>query len=66
MSLAVMVNPYSHFAMEEAVESLDERRKYIWTHSSPESVTMLQEVYKIGLDAGADTIMFLADDFVPE
>jgi hypothetical protein len=65
MNLAVMVNPYSHLPMEAPAESLDEQLRYTWTHSNPESLRMLMEVYKIGLEAGADTLMFLSDDFVP-
>ncbi len=65
MSLAVMVNPYSHFAMGSSAASLNDQLRYTWTHSSPESLKMLKDVYKIGLEAGADTIMLLADDFVP-
>ena len=65
MHLAVMVNPYSHFPMEAAQEELSDALRYTWTHSSPESLETLKDVYRIGLDAGADTIMLLSDDFVP-
>ncbi|XPS90462.1 putative beta-N-acetylglucosaminidase [Desulfosarcina variabilis str. Montpellier] len=65
MHLAVMVNPYSHFPMETAQEDLSDALRYTWTHSSPESLETLKDVYRIGLDAGADTIMLLSDDFVP-
>ncbi len=65
MHLAVMVNPYSHFPMEAAEDRLDEALRNTWTHSDPQSLETLKEVYRIGLDAGADTIMYLADDFVP-
>ncbi len=65
MSLAQMVNPYSHFAMEPSAEKLSDQLRYTWTHSSPQSFKMLQDVYRIGLEAGADTIMLLSDDFVP-
>lgn len=65
MSLAVMVNPYTHFAMQTPVESLSDQLRYTWTHSSPRSFEMLKEVYTIGLEAGAETIMLLSDDFLP-
>lgn len=65
MSLAVMVNPYSHFAMGQSAEKLSDQLRYTWTHSSPQSFKMLQDAYKVGLEAGADTIMLLSDDFVP-
>ena len=65
MSLAVMVNPYSHFAMGQSAEKLSDQLRSTWIHSSPESFKMLQDVYKVGLEAGADTMMLLSDDFVP-
>ena len=65
MSLAVMVNPYLHFAMGQSAEELSDPLRYTWTHSSPQSFEMLKNVYKIGLEAGADTMMLLSDDFVP-
>ena len=65
MSLAVMVNPYSHFAMGQSAEKLSDQLRYTWTHSNPQSFEMLQDVYKVGLEAGADTMMLLSDDFVP-
>ena len=65
MHLAVMVNPYSHFPMEASQETLSDALRYTWTHSSPQSLETLKDVYRIGLDAGADTIVLLSDDFVP-
>ena len=65
MHLAMMVNPYSHFPMEAAQKDLSEALRYTWTHDNPESIETLKNVYRIGLDAGADTIMLLSDDFVP-
>ncbi len=65
MSLAIMVNPYSHFDFEAPVESLSDQLRYTWTHGGPESLSMLKRVLNIGLEAGADTVMLLADDFVP-
>jgi hypothetical protein len=65
MSLAVMANPYFHFPFEAAVESLSRPLRYTWTHSSPESFNLLKDFLKIGLEAGADTVMLLADDYVP-
>jgi len=65
ISLAMMVNPYSHLGFEAPVETLDGQLRYTWTHSSPQSLAMLKNVYKFALDAGADTIMLLADDSVP-
>ncbi len=65
MSLGIMVNPYSHFEFEPAAETLSEPARYTWTHNSAESREALQQVFKLGLDAGAGAIMLLADDFVP-
>ncbi len=65
MNLAVMANPYSHFEFFPSVENLSDEDRYLWTHSNPESLALLQNFFKVGLEAGADTIMYLADDFVP-
>jgi hypothetical protein len=65
MSLGIMVNPYSHFEFEPAQSELSRENRYTWTHSDPKSLETLQRVFKLGLDAGAGTVMLLADDFVP-
>ncbi|MEJ2164612.1 MAG: beta-N-acetylglucosaminidase domain-containing protein [Desulfobacterales bacterium] len=65
ISLAMMVNPYSHLGFEASVETLDDKLRYTWTHGSPQSLAMLKNIYKLALDAGADTIMLRADDSVP-
>ena len=65
MNLAIMANPYSHFEFFPSAESLSDEDRYLWTHSNPQSHAMLQNFFKVGLDAGANTIMYLADDFVP-
>jgi hypothetical protein len=65
MSLGIMVNPYSHFGFEPEADSLSDPARYTWTHSGEQSLETLQRVFKIGLDAGAGSIMLLADDFVP-
>ena len=65
MNLAVMADPYSHFKFFPSAESLGEDERYLWTHSNPASLALLKDSFKIGLDAGADTIMLLADDRVP-
>jgi hypothetical protein len=65
MSLAVMVNPYSHFEIGQSAENLSDQLRYTWTHSSPQSFKMLQDVYTVGLDAGANTMMLLSDDYLP-
>ncbi len=65
MGLAIMVNPYAHFDFGASEEDLDDRLRYLWTHSSPQSLDRLKEAFRIGLNAGADTIMLRADDYVP-
>jgi|WetSurMetagenome_2_1015567.scaffolds.fasta_scaffold22136_1 hypothetical protein len=65
MSLGIMVNPYSHFEMWQAEDALSHQARYTWTHASAESIETLQHVFRLGLEAGADTIMLRADDFVP-
>jgi hypothetical protein len=65
MRLAVMVNPYAHFDFEASEEDLDDQARSTWTHSSPQSLEVLKEAFRIGLEAGADTIMLRADDYMP-
>ncbi len=65
MSLGIMVNPYSHFEFEPAEDALSREARYTWTHADAESQATLQAVFKLGLDAGAGTVMLLADDYVP-
>ncbi len=65
MSLGIMVNPYSHFEKWSAEDMLSHETRYTWTHASAESQDTLRRVFKLGLEAGAGTIMLLADDFVP-
>jgi hypothetical protein len=65
MNLAVMVNPYYHLGFEASIEDLDEKTIHTWTHSNPVHIQQLKNLFKIGLDAGAKTIMLATDDFVP-
>ncbi|MFZ0241602.1 MAG: beta-N-acetylglucosaminidase domain-containing protein [Desulfobacterales bacterium] len=65
VSLALMVNPYSHLGFESSVAELDEQRRNLWSHGRPESIDLLKDFFKVGLDAGAGTIMLQADDSVP-
>lgn len=65
MSLAMMANPYSHLGFETSAEELSDQLRYTWTHGSPQSLEMLKNLYKPALNAGAETIMLLADDSVP-
>jgi hypothetical protein len=65
VSLGIMVNPYSHFEIGQAEDALSHQSRYTWTHAGAESREALQRVFKLGLEAGAGTIMLLADDFVP-
>lgn len=63
--LAIMVNPYYHFDYEVHTDSLTDEFRYIFTHSDPRSIEKLKSVYRIGLSAGAKTLMLMADNFVP-
>jgi len=65
MHLAMMLNPYTQFPFMTAVEELDPDSLAVWDHGSRQSFEMLQQVYRIGLKTGADTIVLLADDFMP-
>lgn len=65
VSLGMMVNPYTHFEAGSAVETLGDSIRTTWTHGDAASLDTLQDIFGLGLDAGAGTIMLLADDFVP-
>lgn len=65
MSLGIMVNPYSHFEKWSAEDALSQPARYTWTHAGAEGRETLRKVFKLGLEAGAGTVMLLADDFVP-
>ncbi|MFO7707643.1 MAG: beta-N-acetylglucosaminidase domain-containing protein [Desulfobacterales bacterium] len=65
MSLGIMVNPYSHFDFMPAEDTLSPEARATWTHGDAKSLETLQAVFRIGLEAGADTVMLLADDYVP-
>lgn len=65
IDLGLMVNPYYHFGYEMNVDSISVEQKRAFVHSDPQSLRKLKNVYKIGLDAGAKTIMLMADDFMP-
>jgi hypothetical protein len=62
--LAVMVNPYYHFEYEMKVSEMSDSLKNIWLHNE-NGMKTLTDVFKLSLDAGATTIMLMADDFVP-
>ncbi len=65
MGLAMMVNPYAHFEFMSSAEGLNAESRYTWTHGDPRDLDMLKNVFRVGLDSGAGTIMLLADDYVP-
>ena len=65
MSLALMINPYSHFPFEASVDTIDAQVRNSWTHADPQSLSVLKKMFEIGLAAGASTIMLRADDYVP-
>ena len=65
MSLALMVNPYSHFPFEASVDKIDAQVRNSWTHGNQQSLSVLKNMFEIGLAAGASTIMYRADDYVP-
>jgi len=65
MSLAMMVNPYAHLGFETSAAQISDQLRYTWTHGSEQSLEMLKDLYRLALNAGAQTIMLLADDSVP-
>jgi hypothetical protein len=65
MALGVMVNPYSHLSFMPGEAALSAEDRSIWTHGDERSWERVQSAFRVGLDAGARTVMLLADDFVP-
>ena len=65
MRLAIMVNPYAHLGFESSAELLSDQLRNLWTHGGPESLEVLKNQFRPALNAGAETIMLRADDFVP-
>ena len=65
MALGAMVNPYSHLGFMPDEAALSAEARATWTHADEASWEKLQSAFRIGLDAGARTVMLLADDFVP-
>jgi hypothetical protein len=65
MDMAVMVNPYYHLDEEMCIDSMTDKQKYTWTHSDPNSMTVLKNVFRLALDSGAKCIMLMSDDFLP-
>lgn len=65
VNLAIMVNPYYHFDYEMHIDSISSDLKNQFVHSHASSLQKLKNVFQIGLDAEANTIMLMGDDFVP-
>lgn len=65
VNLAIMVNPYYHFDYEMHIDSVSIDLKNQFVHSHASSLRKLRNVFQIGLDAGANTIMLMGDDFIP-
>ncbi len=65
IDMAIMVNPYYHFDYEMNSDSISDDLRYVFSHSDEDAMQKLENVFRIGLDAGANTIMLMADDFIP-
>lgn len=65
MNLAIMINPYYHLEYEMDVKDMSDSLRYVWRHGNPKDMQTLKNVFQIGLDAGANCIMLMGDDFVP-
>ena len=65
MDMAIMINPYYHFDYEMNVDSIPDDLRHVFSHSDKDAMQQLENVFRIGLDAGANTIMLMADDFLP-
>lgn len=65
INTCVMLNPYFHFDYEAEEGKLSDSLRNIFSHSSPEGINKIKNVYKTALDNNAKTVMLCADDFVP-
>ncbi len=65
VDLALMVHPYMHFKYEQKVSTMDKKTKYYFSHSDEKAMNALKANIKVGMEAGAKTLMLMADDFVP-
>ncbi len=65
VELAFMVNPYTHLPFWGTLETTDWDSTYQFSHSNPYALDKLKDIFKIGLEAGAQSIMLATDDHMP-
>jgi hypothetical protein len=65
IELAQMVNPYAFLPRSTRLDSIDPGLKNRWMHSSPSSLSKLQERFVAGLEAGASTLVLCTNDHLP-
>lgn len=62
---SVQINPYFHIAMEQRLDTLSDSLRQIFSHVTEDGFNKIKNTLKPALDAGAKTVMFCADDYVP-
>ncbi len=65
IQLAQMVNPYAFLPASSQLDSIDPGLTNRWMHSSSSSLSRLRLRFKLGLEAGASTLVLCANDHLP-
>lgn len=63
--LAQMVNPYAFLPEATRLDSIDPDLLNKWMQSSSSSLAKLRMRYRVGLDAGASTLVLCTNDYLP-
>lgn len=63
--LAQMVNPYAFLPEAARLDSISPDLKNRWKHSDPGSLSKLRRRFRVGLEAGAVTLVLCTNDHLP-
>ena len=65
IQLAQMVNPYAFLPVSTLLDSIHPDLQNRWIHSSPSSLSKLRMRFRVGLEAGASTLVLCTNDHLP-
>jgi len=65
IQLAQMVNPYAFLPSSTQLDSIDPGLQNRWIHSSTSSLSKLRTRFRVGLEAGASTLVLCTNDYLP-
>lgn len=65
IQLAQMVNPYAFMPSSIRLDSIDPDLRNRWMHNSSSSLSKLRTRFRMGLDAGASTLVLCTNDYLP-